>query len=1331
MNNEDGTHSSLNSTDTSQFLRELQALNSGAAGSFPGCGNSAEIGGSGDATLTQLMRTIYSSAPKQKIVLPGNHEEENSFSVFGREVDIFIATSGEGQRGGSNKVKITPLVNHAWESRYYYGNLVAVHRDNDFVAFALAGKPGGVVRILSRRTVERALLKGFSGSVVDVAFAHSEEVLLACVDEMGNLFVYNCQSAKDGKIVTAPVLQIKRSGNPQASEYHRVIWCAYWPDDEADEEAENYQDCSKMLAIELWAVDVVTRDYGISPLTPDDIESGLIVVEGHTQPIIDAVFSPDGSALATASLDGEIKFFQVDWQYTNSSPRCLHQWKPHDGQPLSFLAFLDNLKNMTADAQFWKYAVTGANKNQELKVWSCESWNCLQTIRFLVPPDAPQTMEPMLKACVDSSSHYLVLSDKVHMVLYVLQVHQDSLATTAHISSVAEFPLTQPCLSLSILEACTKRFKLSPNDSHLDEITTGELEQERDESQNRDDELEYRTGVQLRLYGVHTKALQELLIRYRPESSVPANGSAASLSHDETSLHDGLSDMSVGVETSFADSEDVETSMTCGPGLPRGTVLLTPEAFTSTPAKAVLSGPLPNSSGANEDVLSSTSKIKWNPPSNEITPTNIPLPPEEEDELATPKSSLHSNDSFTPRSSHHSNETLTPSNHMVVGAHSPQVGDILEAFFNPASTQLQGDIVTNTGSFEVDSLVPKESSAADAGDAGNGQDTYDENDQEVAEVLGEDLDQSYQSSISSTTAVSGQGATGGPTELPSEQVEEKTSHKPWPQPPDVSSEAKRLTTQTLQQITQEQAEKSADGQVDDEYSEDQNEEEEADIEEEIEEEVVIEEDEEEEEVGQARGRNYRGRGGVRETPVQVIREVVDRTMLNKLQEFISQLNVEVSNQQQQLRQLQRQLAEQHDVQMELQRQQLEQTTLRSAAHPIADLEQQLGRVQNVVASRVEKTLAQTLQRENILLVAKAVEQLKEQMHTEMAQKLTATDAVMKDNIGKMVRSRQTIEALSITATGALQAPLQSLLRDTFQTHVIPAFEHATQTMANQINTAFQSGTKEYTAQLKTHLEQVRQEQVVARDPLLAQLSAFADSFKQSTAQFQEQTLQTVKAEIGNQMTNFMSSFQDQVQKNLRSMVQEEVGKALKEHSTTMTERISTYLRSTAGTPIPSSQTPDPSTVRALEAQIGHLVSQGRLNEAFQTALTASNLELVLFVSEMVDPAVIFQRNPCPLSQAVLLSLIQQLSADLNSAVGTKLKFITEAVTTLDPNDPITREHIPTVLEALDFNESEIGFVVSAPGRDLENSPSDVEGQQGAKNAGPPTEIQTVHQTGKG
>lgn len=31
--------------------------------------------------------------------------------------------------------------------------------------------------------------------------------------------------------------------------------------------------------------------------------------------------------------------------------------------------------------QFWRFAVTGACNNQEIKIWSCESWVCLQTLR--------------------------------------------------------------------------------------------------------------------------------------------------------------------------------------------------------------------------------------------------------------------------------------------------------------------------------------------------------------------------------------------------------------------------------------------------------------------------------------------------------------------------------------------------------------------------------------------------------------------------------------------------------------------------------------------------------------------------------------------------------------------------------------------------------------------------------------------------------------------------------------------------------------------------------------------------------------------------------------
>ena len=75
-------------------------------------------------------------------------------------------------------------------------------------------------------------------------------------------------------------------------------------------------------------------------------------------------FSPDGTALATASADGQVKFFQV-YMHGTENPRCLHQWKPHDGQPVSTLFFLDNHKDHQPDEQFWK--VRPCEKKPDLK----------------------------------------------------------------------------------------------------------------------------------------------------------------------------------------------------------------------------------------------------------------------------------------------------------------------------------------------------------------------------------------------------------------------------------------------------------------------------------------------------------------------------------------------------------------------------------------------------------------------------------------------------------------------------------------------------------------------------------------------------------------------------------------------------------------------------------------------------------------------------------------------------------------------------------------------------------------------------------------------------
>ena len=50
---------------------------------------------------------------------------------------------------------------------------------------------GGSVRVMSRKSMEdRALIRGFTGRVLDLSFAHGDQILLAAIDENGALLVH-------------------------------------------------------------------------------------------------------------------------------------------------------------------------------------------------------------------------------------------------------------------------------------------------------------------------------------------------------------------------------------------------------------------------------------------------------------------------------------------------------------------------------------------------------------------------------------------------------------------------------------------------------------------------------------------------------------------------------------------------------------------------------------------------------------------------------------------------------------------------------------------------------------------------------------------------------------------------------------------------------------------------------------------------------------------------------------------------------------------------------------------------------------------------------------
>ena len=98
-------------------------------------------------------------------------------------------------------MKISTITNQNWERPIHHGNIVASNKL--YLSYALEGKNGHVLRLIQQKTNNRSLLKGFVGAIVDVAFFHANSNLLACMDEGGNLYIWDLDKSKeDTKVQT-------------------------------------------------------------------------------------------------------------------------------------------------------------------------------------------------------------------------------------------------------------------------------------------------------------------------------------------------------------------------------------------------------------------------------------------------------------------------------------------------------------------------------------------------------------------------------------------------------------------------------------------------------------------------------------------------------------------------------------------------------------------------------------------------------------------------------------------------------------------------------------------------------------------------------------------------------------------------------------------------------------------------------------------------------------------------------------------------------------------------------------------------------------------------
>ncbi|XP_077372595.1 enhancer of mRNA-decapping protein 4 [Festucalex cinctus] len=1299
-------------------------------GELNGLLGTAGLLGGGDLTSdsTRPISAVNSIAQDIQIIRLSGDDQSTCIPITSDNVEIVASqeSSINSKARGSNMVKIQPVAKYDWEHKYHYGRLIAV--SNSFMAYAIRGANNqAMIRVLSVDTAERSLLKGFTGAVTDLAFAHLDSPLLGCVDEAGNLMVWEL-TCTGNAILDQIVVHIQRPQDTPLNSHRRLIWCPFIPDENED----NQDDTSQTLAIlhkdraEVWDLEILRSSNVSWPVDATDLKEGLITVKGYTQHVSEGALSPDGTVLATASHDGYIKFWQIYIEGGQDKPRCLHELRPHGGRPLSCLLFCDNHKRQDPDVPFWRFLITGADQNRELKMWCTVSWTCLQTIRFS-PDPAHVTVLPSLKASLDLSAEYLILSDVQRKVLYVMELRQDLEKGKASFTAVSEFLLTHPVLSFGVQDVAQSRLRHT-------EVLPVEEESESSTTEGTPGPTELKSGIQIKLYCVHTKSLQDVQIWLQPSAGSNSTGLPHSDPPDGFGISGHLTDQSSDKDSGSGSQTDLRnmsslptpadflSHTTNGNG--RMPKLMTPDAFmtlsTSVPAS-------PGSSASSLTIVTAFSD------STNRTSDDISQSPNREDNgLSLPASSSSPRPASAVLPVVETIQALaSPSAPVVLD--SPQVVDspLMPPLASPtrarspdvissASTVMSQDIpeiasqtlqlqrglvstldslplsalqtdsmasaasalhlLTSPRSANSNSLLPLELGCVDGPVGGSPE-------------LEPRLSQTP-SLLETALSQDNPGLAGGSTE-------NSISHTSWPAAPDITRET-RNRENSLGDCSRDD---SNDRVLSSPYAcrsycLSQNDSQDPGAE---------KSDPEDEVAGSASSANCGTRSSTRipvkdwktsprGSPKLKRKTKKDESESPQLRHLDSgQMNTDVQQellmflrgQQRELTELRGQIeAMQSSILAQVERvltshQEQEQCRLervlaeaRNQQHHQEQLSQQLSHTLcNSLTNRMDKVLREEMKKNVPPTILKSLEPVTSQMSNAIASKLTTVEIALKDNVSKVVKSKNTTDAIGRAAAEAMQGPIQAAYKEAFQSIVLPVFERGCQSMFQQINESFKQGTQEYIQQLEVHAKSRKQREQDTRDPMIDQLQLMMDGFQNSTDQLANSITANIRAEIQHQIQMMVGNLQESILSHVQRIVKGEVSLAMKEQQAVVTSSIMQAMRSAAGTPVPTAHL----DYQTQQANILQLLQQGQLNQAFQQALSATDLNLVLYVCETIDSQQVFGQQPCPLSQPVLLSLIQQLSSNLNTHSELKISYLEDALMNLDHGDPRTRDHMASVL----------------------------------------------------
>ncbi|XP_061344322.1 enhancer of mRNA-decapping protein 4-like [Gastrolobium bilobum] len=1141
--------------------------------------------------------------------------------------DIDVRLPGEVQP----QLEVTPITKYASDPGLVLGRQIAVNR-----SYICYGLKLGAIRVLNINTALRYLLRGHTQRVTDMAFFAEDLHLLASASTDGRIFIWKINEGPDEEdkpqITGKVIIAIQILGESE-SVHPRVCWHPH------KQEILMVAIGNRILKIDTMKAGKGETLSAEEPLkcSIDKLIDGVHLVGKHDGNVTElSMCQWMKSRLASASEDGTVKI----WEERKATPLAV--LRPHDGKPVNSVTFLT-----APHRPDHIVLVTAGPLNQEVKIWvsdneegwllpsDSESWNCIQTLDIKSSSEANPEDAFFNQVVALPRAGLFLLANAKKNTIYAVHIEYGPYPSATRMDYIAEFTVTMPILSLIGTSDSL------PDGDHI-----------------------------VQVYCVQTQAIQQYGLNL--SQCLPPPIDNAELEKTESNL------------SRVSDALDGSTNLETG-NMPQ----VHPTSSESAPVVSLaVNFPSSDISGLPEASISDIETKPNDLPSRNgfehiyTAPPPLPLSPRLSQKLSGFKTSSNNLETSSTSADHSTEQiNLESSAERRMDSEKGDVADVSASGDNLRKNDrvVQSDVsvVSNPPTIfkhpthlvtpsEIFSKAALSSDNSQTSQGMNVQDVAAHNDAENLEV--------------EVKVVGETGSNQENTEFDRDgdfhtNVAEKKEKLFYSQSSDLGIQMAR-ETYNIEGIRQDDNIKTIDAPDQscssiDEEAQDTNNDVSANIGESETVAATLQSP-----APAMKGKRQKGKSSqvsgtsASPSPFNSMDSSNDQggnsggssmeaalPQLSTMQEMLGQLlsmqkemqkqmnamvSVPVTKEGKRLegslgRNMEKvvkanndalwaRLQEENAKQEKLERDRTQQITNMISNYVNKDMAALLEKIIKKEISTIGTTITRSISQIIEKTISSAV--------TESFQKGVGDKAV--NQLEKSVSSK-----LEATVARQIQAQfqtsgkqtLQEALRTSVEASIVPAFESSCRAMFEQIDVAFQNGLVKHTTAIQQQYDSTHSPLAMSLRDTINSASSITQTLSGQLADGQRKLL-----EIATNSKVAADPFVTQVNNGLHEM------------------------------------TEDPTK------ELSRLISEGKFEEAFTGALHRSNVSIVSWLCSQVDLAGILTMVPLPLSQGVLLSLLQQLSCDINSETPGKLAWMTDVAAAINPADPRIAVHVRSILD---------------------------------------------------